>query len=334
MKHRVLFGVLIILVVAAGLYAYHKPTIKGELPAKFEDEETPRNDAKERVMKKSTKQINPKHLEFIENNLVSGGVPKDAIPSVDNPRYVSADVAEAKDYVSGDELIFGYVSDGQAYAYPQSIMYWHEIVNEEFGGEKVSITYCPLTGSIIGFKGKELGVSGSLYNSNLVMYDRETGARIPQILGVGIEDELEGERLDRVHVTVAKWKDWKAKYPDTNVLSRETGVDRDYDRSPYPGYDDALRVWFPLAAKSDLFHSKKIMYGIEHDGKFLAVPKKEFAKTGKDTVMLGGDEVTLEYDDRLKSIRAFVGDEEVSSMRVYWFAWYAYHPSTDVWQAE
>ena len=113
-------------------------------------------------------------FDSIADNIVSGGVPKDGIPPIDDPKYVSGDAAS---FLSDDDVVFGWIDNGQPKAFPKSIMYWHEIVND---GE-TSITYCPLTASVLAFSGFNLGVSGGLYNSNLVMYDRATDSEIPQI---------------------------------------------------------------------------------------------------------------------------------------------------------
>lgn len=310
MKHRnILIGIAILIVLALVIFTVTKPRIKGDLPDTQDSE----------------------YLDFINNNLVGGGPEKDGIPSIDKPIYVSAEEAENKGFVSPDEIVFGIDYNGQVRAYPQSIMYWHEIVNEEFGGEKVSITYCPLTGSIIGYKNRHFGVSGKLYNSNLVLYDRETDSNVPQILGIGIDGPLKGEEFEKVHVRVAKWKDWKAKHPDTLVLSRDLGFDRNYDRNPYPGYDEAYRIWLPVAAESDLFHTKKFVFGVKYNGDYLAIPKEEFKQKGSDLVTLGGEEVKLEYDEKLDIIHAYADGNEIPSIQMYWFAWYAYNPSTKVW---
>lgn len=337
MRTQVLWIALLIVIVAiAGFFSF-KPGIKGELPSEYAEamvERAEAQDAGQVPVQQAKATVNPELLSFVRNNLLAGGPPKDGIPAIDEPRYVSAEEAERLGIVAGDDVVYGIERYGGAKAYPQSVMYWHEIVNEEFNGEKVSITYCPLTGSVIGFKGKNLGVSGELYNSNLVMYDRATDARIPQILGVGIEGALEGEKLEQVHVIVTTWEKWKEKYPGTLVLSEDTGYTRDYGRSPYPGYDEAYRVWFPLAAESDRFHTKKWVYGVELNGEFLAVPFEEFKAVGQDTVTLAGKEIQLAYDSELDIIRAMVNGKELPIFQVYWFAWYAYHPSTQVWSSQ
>ncbi|MFT7616208.1 MAG: hypothetical protein ACI8Y7_001037, partial [Candidatus Woesearchaeota archaeon] len=130
-------------------------------------------------------------LTFIADNLISGGVSKDAIPSIDNPVYITADEAQ----IEPSQQIYGTIITDQAYAYPQSILYWHEIVNHKTDeGKQFSVTYCPLTETTIGYLDVELGVSGKLYNSNLVTYDRKTDALIPQILGIKVTENV-GEKL-------------------------------------------------------------------------------------------------------------------------------------------
>lgn len=283
------------------------------------------------LLVKTQYKLSEDYLKYVNQNMVSGGPPKDGIPAIDNPKYVAVEEAEVLGYVEDDELVFGINYKGNVKAYPQSIMYWHEIVNEEFNGDKIAITYCPLTGSVIAYLGKNLGVSGKLYNSNLVMYDRETDSEIPQILGTEVNGLLKGENLEKVHVWVTTWKNWKLKHPDTLVLSRETGFAREYDRNPYPGYDTLLRVWFPVAAKSDTFESKKLVFGIDHQGEFLAVPKDEFSQQKNATVKLENSEIRLEWDSSLEVIRAFSEGKELVTTEMYWFAWYAYHPDTKVW---
>jgi len=262
--------------------------------------------------------------EEILKNLVGGGPGKDDIPSIDNPKYVTASESNLQD----DDVIFGVDYKGLVAAYPQDIMYWHEIVNEEVDGEKVSVTYCPLTGTIIGYKGFELGVSGKLYNSNLVMYDRATDALVPQILGTAVDKEIEGTDIEQIHVFVTTFGEWKKLHPDTKVMTRDTGHFRDYDRTPYPGYEDILRLWFPVAAKSDALSTKEMVLGVENNGEFLAVQKKNFKDKypeGLETE-LGGEQIKITLNEDLNELQSDKGDY----FELYWFAWYAYHPNTEL----
>ena len=233
------------------------------------------------------------YFDEIKANLVGGGPPKDGIPSIDHPRYVHASNAKLDD----NDVVVGLLQDGAAYAYPRRILYWHEIVNDQIDGENISVTYCPLTGSFIGFKNKTLGVSGKLYNSNLVMYDRATDSTIPQLLAMAIDGSIQGESLEQIPVVVTTWKKWKTIHPNSQVLSFETGFSRDYDRSPYPGYEDALRIWFPVAAKSDKYKSKEVMVVAMLGDTPIAVQKERIRKKKLLSSKVAGMNVETRYDD-------------------------------------
>ena len=122
----------------------------------------------------------PEGVKYIvePDKIVGGGVPKDGIPSIDNPKFVSLE--EADEWIQDNELVLAITYKGVTRVYPLQIMVWHEIVNDTIAGDPILITYCPLCGSGIAFEGRingeevEFGTSGKLYNSNLVMYDRKT----------------------------------------------------------------------------------------------------------------------------------------------------------------
>ena len=161
------------------------------------------------------------------------------------------------------------------------------------------------------------------------MYDRQTDARIPQILGKAVESEIKGKGLEKFPVDVTTWSSWLAKHPDTQVLSRDTGFDnRDYDKNPYPGYDNILRVWFPLVAESDQLGTKEIVFGLSNKDKHVAILKKDFQinhPNGLD-VELAGQKIT--YNKELGTLET--NSEEIIGFEVYWFAWFAYHPDTEL----
>ena len=127
----------------------------------------------------------PMAPEELESLAVSGGPPKDGIPSIDDPSFIGpADV----DYLGPGDPVFGVARNGVVKAYPQKILVSHEIVNDQLGDLPVAVTYCPLTGTVQGFeRGRTtFGVSGRLINNNLIMYDRATEAWWPQILATSI----------------------------------------------------------------------------------------------------------------------------------------------------
>jgi hypothetical protein len=171
---------------------------------------------------------------YLREQIMEGGPDKDGIPSIDDPAFEGA--AEA--YLDDDEPVFGVVVDGDVRAYPQSILVWHEIVNDTVGGVPVTVTYCPLTGTAMGFQRGEttFGVSGRLVNNNLVMYDRATDSRWQQVAATSIEGVHEGRSLRELPVRWTTWGAWRRAHPETRLLSTDTGYVRDYSRDPYGDY--------------------------------------------------------------------------------------------------
>jgi hypothetical protein len=182
------------------------------------------------------------------SEILSGGPPKDGIPAIDQPRYVS--IAEADDWLSDQEPVILLEVNGQVRAYPLQILTWHEIVNDALGGVPVAVTFCPLCNTAIAFEGRidnthlTFGTTGRLRYSNLVMYDRQTETWWQQATGEAIIGEHTGRRLTALPATIVGWETFKAAHPEGDVLSRDTGHSRSYGRNPYAGYDDVDRSPF------------------------------------------------------------------------------------------
>ena len=176
----------------------------------------------------------------LQNRAVSGGPSKDGIPSIDSPKTVSA--GKAGNWLRDESVVFGVVRNGEARAYPRSIVVWHEIVNDVIGGDPASITYCPLTGTALGFERGEttFGVSGRLVNNNLIMYDRSTEHWWPQVIATSIpspwNESYATRSLREFRLVWTTWGRWREVHPDTGVLSRDTGFIRNYDSDPYGRY--------------------------------------------------------------------------------------------------
>ena len=174
---------------------------------------------------------------------ISSNIRRDGIPSVDDPKY--ATFGEADGWLADVEPVIALDINGQARAYPLQIMTYHEIVNDVVGGVPVAATFCPLCNSALVFDrrlGDKLftfGVSGNLRNSDLIMWDRQTETWWQQLTGEAIVGELAGNQLTYITATITSWGDFKAAFPEGDVLSRETGFSRPYGSNPYVGYDRA-----------------------------------------------------------------------------------------------
>jgi hypothetical protein len=204
------------------------------------------------------------------DQIVSGGPPPDGIPSIDNPKFIS--VQEASKFLEDSELVLGLNINGDIRAYPLQILVWHEIVNDKVGGMPVAVTYCPLcfTNQVFnrtiddGQEVVEFGTSGKLYNSNLVMYDRTSKSLWSQALAEGIVGKHAGTKLERVPFDIAYLKEWKQLYPDSKVLSRDTGSNRPYGADPYGNYYTNSDVLFPVSNSDDRLGLKEIVVGFEN----------------------------------------------------------------------
>ena len=218
------------------------------------------------------------------DTFVSGSVPlseidevtllalRDAIPPIDSPPYTTAGEAG---WLDSNDLIIGYVADdGQAYAYPARILDQHEIVNDELGGRAVLISFCPLCRSAIVYDrvldGRLLsfGNTSALYESDLVMFDRETLSYWFQVAGEAIVGELTGARLVALPSVTTTWEQWRQLHPATLVLSRDLGFGRAYNRDVTAGLEDILnsgRFLFPVtdAAKDSRLQAAALVLGVE-----------------------------------------------------------------------
>ena len=236
------------------------------------------------------------------SEILSGGPPRDGIPPIDRPQFVS--VSEAQEWLSEREpVVFVQVGD-DARAYPIQILMWHEIVNDTVGGEPLIVSFCPLCNTAIAFKRSfqgrvlDFGTTGRLRHSNLIMYDRQTETWWQQATGDAIAGEWTGAQLEFHPASMISWEDFKASYPGGLVLSRETGYTRNYGVNPYFGYDDIDQT--PLLFRGE-------------------TPSQLPPMARVLTVDMAGESVAYPYEvlREVKVINDRVGSEEIV---VFWLA--------------
>jgi len=269
------------------------------------------------------------------NEIFHGGPQRDGIPSIDSPKFLSSGSAG---FLLSDDRVLGVYYNGVAKAYPVRIMNYHEIVNDNFSGMPVVITYCPLCGSGIAFNAEinhqkvEFGVSGLLYNSDVLMYDRKTETLWSQMMMEAVSGKLKGHKLQLIDTYNTTWKAWRKKHPGTLVLSDQTGFNRDYSRTPYRDYEKRESVFFPISNKNSDYHAKEMVLGIVVNGSYRAYPYSELAKSNspvKDN--FNGLELLIAYDAESKSAELLEGGS-AEQIITYWFAWYTFHPGTSIYR--
>ena len=185
----------------------------------------------------------------------SGGPPKDGIPAIDRPRFVTA--AAAREWLKPKEPVIVLRLGAQARAYPIQILMFHEIVNDTLAGVPVAVTFCPLCNASMVYERRvggatlDFGTTGKLRYSDLVMYDRQTESWWQQFTGKGIVGRYAGTALKRLPSEIVAFADFAAAYPQGEVLSRATGHLRPYGRNPYAGYDRIDQSPFLFTGKRD-----------------------------------------------------------------------------------
>ena len=188
-------------------------------------------------------------VEFGE--VLSGGPPKDGIPAIDNPQFVSVE-ASAELGLQDDEPVIALVTETAARAYPLRYLMWHEVVNDRIDGRSVAVTFCPLCNAGIAFKAEHgdqelsFGVTGKLRNSDLIMYDRQTESWWQQYSGEAIVGQFAAEQASLMQIPIAleSWKAFRSRHrPEMLVMAAPVAFSRPYGTNPYAGYDSLQQPW-------------------------------------------------------------------------------------------
>ncbi|NEQ43566.1 MAG: DUF3179 domain-containing protein [Leptolyngbya sp. SIOISBB] len=244
-------------------------------------------------------------------DLLNGGPPKDGIPSIDAPEFDTANTTPFQD----DEWVIGMVINGEAKAYPYNVMNWHEIVNDTVGGVNITVTYCPLCDTIVAFERGDttFGVSGKLYQSCLVMFDRADDSLYSQPWAMGVMGPQVNQSLNRLPAAKTTLGAWIAQHPDSHILSTRTGHDRDYTRYPYGTYYTDENIIFPVRNQHRLaHHPKEIVSYIwstddatpfnEFSGASRAFVHEDVKQVGIQEVEFAGQTVRARWDDALSTV--------------------------------
>ena len=311
---------------------------------------------------------------LIDESLVfDGGPGKDGIPSIDRPNFTTASEVN---FLNNQDLVIGIVHNNVYRAYPHPILDWHEIVNDKIDDLFVSVTYCPLTGTGIGWdrtingQVTEFGVSGLLYNSNLMPYDRLTNSTWSQQRFDCVNGELIGEKANLYTLVETSWSTWREAFPDSEVLNTNTGFNRDYRRYPYGDYrTNNSRLLFPVTDNDGTLPQKERVLGIigsqsisvypfdsgdedydliedSFEGRQLLIVRSKrynfivaFSNRSGETYTLINDEFPyiLQGDEGVKY--DFMGISQDGSTNLslpkqmigYWFSWATFYPNLDLY---
>lgn len=291
----------------------------------------------ETIVRKMSLQNDYTGAKVKPEDLLQGCFGQDCIPSIDNAKFESVNEAS---WLRDEDIVFAIDYKGIQRVYPQRILNWHEIVNDTLAGDPIAVTFCPLCGSALAYERKvdgvitEFGVSGKLHNSDLVMYDRYEGGLWQQITGEGIVGPAarRNERLKQVPIITTTWGEWKKEHPNTQVLSKDTGLVRNYDQYPYGTYEQDDQLLFGVKGLDKSLQIKTVVYGIEINGLSKAYQEGVFDEKLIIEDNIGDIPVRLEKKASGEiEVTNLQTNENIIPIRLFWFAWAAFHPDTELY---
>lgn len=271
------------------------------------------------------------------DRILSGGPLPDGIPSIDEPNFV--DPAAVDFLRDGDEVIV-FSSGEETRIYPFRILVWHEIINDQIGEVAIAVTYCPLCGTSMVFDRSlngetlEFGVSGLLYNSDVLMYDRQTESLWTQLGRKAVSGQLVGNKLAWLPSLQMTWVAAKDAHPDARVLSLETGYQKHYESEAYAAYKNSPQNTFPVTFSRDELPRKAWIIGVEVNGRPKAYAVDSFTAETSFNDVVEGVELNVFYNPgtQLAKVVDRETQKPIPNVRAYWFAWQAFYPETLLWR--
>ncbi|MDQ6982454.1 MAG: DUF3179 domain-containing protein [Mariprofundus sp.] len=251
------------------------------------------------------------------------------MPALAKPKVETAN--QAAQWMNDQDQILGVVIGGEARAYPIRILNWHEIVNDQIEKQSLVMTYCPLCGSGMAFQTQDkFGVSGLLYQSDVLLYDRKSESLWSQLMMQAVTGPRAGEHLSQIAVEHTSWKTWLEHHPATTVLSRDTGYVRDYDRNPYSGYESRADTYFPINHHDARLPSKSWVIGLSIANHHKAWSLEYLKKRGSHEILWHGRQLNIEVEGTGIRMSDKGSGKQLPVTRLYWFAWATFHPNTEL----
>ncbi|MBT3527483.1 MAG: DUF3179 domain-containing protein [Bdellovibrionales bacterium] len=264
-----------------------------------------------------------------KDEIKMGGPPRNGIPSIDSPEFVRSSTALKQLPVDAKAIVVE--SNGLHKAYPLPILNWHEIVNDKIGNIPIAVTYCPLCGTGIVFNSRiadkthTFGVSGLLYQSDVLLYDRTSSSLWSQLLRKAVTGKYKGANLKIFPSKLVNLRAYIVENPKTVVLSTKTGFNRDYMRSPYGDYSSSDSLYFAVRNLSKEVHIKTWSLLIESSSQRVIVPISRFKnKTGVEKIKIGNADVQVSYNQERSTLNCL--STNVTCISGYYFALKAFYP--------
>lgn len=290
-------------------------------------------------------QFNVTNPQIKLTDVVAGGPPKDGIPALTNPKRIN--VADATDFPASGARVIEVVVNNEAVAYPIGILNWHEIVNDNVGDTPIAVTYCPLCDSVSVFdrrlppqKGSgqpttlEFGVSGLLYNSNVLMFERNTDALWSQVYMKAVTGPQAGRSLRQLPVRMTTFADFKKSNPAGKVLSKDTGYPRNYSANPYQRYFDDPDVVFHQFEFSDELPPKTLGLGIKTEADNIFITWKKIIESNGEFTVETKDHKKITIKANKAGMYVESAPENLQAIQTFYHSWSAFYRETRVIMAD
>jgi hypothetical protein len=268
------------------------------------------------------------------DSIRDGGVAKNTIPAIDYPEFFSLE--QARGFLT--EPDYGILLQGKTEVkfYPLNILNWHEIVNDEIDGVPVAVTFCPLCGSgmvyerVVDGDTLQFGVSGKLYESNLLMFDDSNESLWSQSMGEAVAGNFTGKKLKLINSNMVSYEDVSNHFPDAKVLSPKTGYDRNYTQYPYADYMSSEELYFPVSITDTRFPAKQMMYIVSTGKETVAFDWLSLLKKGAAILKTPSGTVVVKVVNNIPS--SSMNGQPLPAYFSFWFSWYVHYGTENlVW---
>jgi hypothetical protein len=318
-KNKIIFGLSILFML---LFAFYFSKLEKVDIGKNASIGEKTNQAESFAFERDRLKTNTEKSLIPLDEVLDGGPGKDGIPAINNP--VFTEIKGADRSIKDDVMGIIVKLDKEVKFYPYNILVWHEIVNDKIGDKKIAVTFCPLCGSAIVFETDDIfGVSGKLYESNLLMYDKKTESLWSQSEGMAVVGGRISEKLKIYSSQILSYMEFKSKYPSGKVLSVKTGYNRDYTFYPYGGYENSDEIYFPVIIKSSKFKVKELMHVFIFKEKYVAIPRSEVTEEEKVYDVLGEKFFIQKMEGEI-SVKDLSG-KNMAGYTEMWFSFATHH---------
>lgn len=281
--------------------------------------------------------FNTNELRVPASEIISGGPGKDGIPALSQPKTTRASLVG---FLTPEDRVIAVRVDGQQRAYPLRVLNWHEVINDQLGDTPIAVIYCPLCDSVsvvdrrIDGQTLTFGVSGLLYNSNVLTYDQQHLGLWSQVGLTAVSGPYAGRSLKHIPWQIMRFDAWQAQHPQSAVVNLETGHRREYRHNPYHPYFTDHRLMFPVASRDERLALKTPVIGVRLGRVARAYPIKQIAQQAEGRVedRIDGHRLVITHDASSGGIAVEQAPELAGFVHTFWFAWAAMHPDTTIYR--